>query len=299
MIALKRHKWFGPLFAVFVGAVLWAAPINAFAAGNISTDGNGSLSDQTREVLALSQAAVGKSVANYKFQDADGSEFHIDDYKGKPLIINMIYSSCAESCPPLVMALSDAVEIGRDALGDDSFNVITVGFDTAFDTPEHMALFASAMGVGDDNWQFLGADFADVQGLSDNLGFVFYPTNKGFDHLDQVTVIDGNGVVHTQVYGANFPPTLVVEPLKAILFGTTTPYASIEDLVKRVRLFCTIYDPNLGRYRFDYGIFIHLLAGSTFLLAVGTFLIRQFWRFAAEAKAARIDHHQGSGGRPA
>ncbi|MDH5489507.1 MAG: hypothetical protein OEX17_06190, partial [Rhodospirillaceae bacterium] len=115
-----------------------------------------------------------------------------------------------------------------------------------------------------------------------------------FNHLDQVTVIDGNGVVHTQIYGANFAPTQLGEPLKAILFGTSTPYASIDDLVKRVKLFCTVYDPELGRYRFDYGIFVHLLAGATFLVLVGTFLVRQLWRFAAENKAAKKAANTGN-----
>lgn len=294
--SIHNFRW---ATVAFLAAVVLSYSGPALGAGDISTDGRGGLTDQTREVLAISQAAVGTSVANYTFQDNKGREFSISDYKGKPLVVNLIYASCAQSCPPLVMALADAVEIGRDALGDESFNVITVGFDTSFDTPENMASFAKSLGVGDDNWQFLSTDFQSVQGLSDDLGFVFYQSIKGFDHLDQITVIDGNGVVHTQVYGANFPPTLVVEPLKAILFGTTTPYASVEDLVKRVRLFCTIYDPQLGRYRFDYGIFIHLLAGSTFLLAVGTFLIRQLLRFAAEAKAARLDQRQGAHDRSA
>ncbi|MDH5749540.1 MAG: SCO family protein, partial [Rhodospirillales bacterium] len=101
---------------------------------------------------------------------------------------------------------------------------------------------------------------------------------KGFDHLDQVTVIDSDGIVQTQVYGASFNTPLLVDPLKRIVFGTSTPYASLEDLIKKVRLFCTIYDPALDRYRFDYSIFIRLIVGATFLIALGSFLARELWR---------------------
>ena len=258
-----------------------------FGAGDISTDANNGLSEKTKEVIEISQSAVGRKVGNYKLLGPDGVEYRISDFLGKPLVVNLIYSSCVDSCPPLVTSLGNAVDVSRDGMGAESFNVITVGFDTTFDTPEHMAEFGKDQELADDNWLFVGGELDQILGLSDDLGFMFYPTKNGFNHLDQVTVIDGKGVVHTQIYGANFSPTLLGEPLKAIMFGTSTPYASVDDLIKRVRLFCTVYDPELGRYRFDYGIFVHLLAGATFLLAVGTFLVRQLWRFAAESKAAQ------------
>lgn len=267
--------------------LLLGLPTSAFAAGDITTDANNGLSEKTKQVIEVSQAAVGRKVGNFKLLGSNGTEYRISDFLGKPLVINLIYSSCADSCPPLVTSLGNAVDISRDGMGAESFNVITVGFDTTFDTPEQMAEFGKDQELADDNWLFVGGELDQILGLSDDLGFEFYQVEGGFNHLDQITVIDGKGVVHTQIYGANFSPTLLGEPLKAIMFGTSTPYASIDDLVKRVRLFCTIYDPELGRYRFDYGIFVHLLAGATFLLAVGTFLARQLWRFAAESKAAQ------------
>ncbi|MCK4939355.1 MAG: SCO family protein [Rhodospirillaceae bacterium] len=275
-----------PLFSLALGVLLFGLSTPALAAGDITTDTNNGLSEKTREVIEISQAAVGRKVGNFKLLGADGAEYRISDFLGKPLVINLIYSSCVDSCPPLVTSLGNAVDISRDGLGDESFNVITVGFDTTFDTPEHMAEFGQDQELADDNWLFVGGELDQILGLSDDLGFMFYPTKNGFNHLDQITVIDGKGVVHTQIYGANFSPTLLGEPLKAIMFGTSTPYASIDDLIKRVRLFCTIYDPELGRYRFDYGIFVHLMAGATFLLVVGTFLARQIWRLVAENKAA-------------
>ena len=274
-------------FIIAALGVLLCAPGAGFAAGDISTDTNGVLSEKTKEVIGISQAAIGRKVGNYKLLGAGGAEYRISDFAGKPLVINLIYSSCVESCPPLVTSLGNGVDVARDGMGNESFNVITVGFDTTFDSPEHMDDYGSMLELADKNWLFLGGDMDQIQGLSDDLGFMFYPTKNGFNHLDQITVIDGKGVVHTQIYGANFSPTQLGEPLKAILFGTSTPYASIDDLVKRVRLFCTVYDPELGRYRFDYGIFVHLMAGATFLLLVGTFLVRQIWRFAAESKAAK------------
>lgn len=277
-----------------LGVLLLGVPGSANAAGNISTDGSEGLSAQTRKVIDISQAAVGRKIGNYKLLGGNGKQYRISDFSGKPLVINLIYSSCVDSCPPLVTSLGNAVDISRDGLGDESFNVITVGFDTTYDTPEHMSEYGIDQELADDNWLFVGGELDQILGLSDDLGFMFYQTENGFNHLDQITVLDGKGVVHTQIYGANFSPTLLGEPLKAIMFGTSTPYASIDDLVKRVRLFCTIYDPELGRYRFDYGIFVHLMAGATFLLLVGTFLVRQIWRFYVEGKSKNASEKPGN-----
>ena len=40
------------------------------------------------------------------------------------------------------------------------------------------------------DWEFLSADHATIDGLAADLGFVYVPSPKGFDHLAQTTVID-------------------------------------------------------------------------------------------------------------
>ena len=122
-----------------------------------------------------------------------------------------------------------------------------------------------------------GVDLADIVGVSDALGFVYFRSAKGFDHLSQVTVLDKDGTVYRQIYGENFDVPQLVEPMKELIFGTSAPYASLDDLVKKIRLFCTIYDPLLGRYRFDYGLFIRIGVGIVFIFILGTFVVRE-WR---------------------
>ena len=97
-----------------------------------------------------------------------------------------------------------------------------------------------------------------------------YRSAKGFDHLSQVTIIDAAGVVHGQVYGEAFATPHLVEPLKELVLGTAAPFSSLEDLIKRVRLYCTIYDPAADRYRFDYSLFMQIAIGA---VNVGVLLV--------------------------
>ena len=229
--------------------------------------------------LRVSQNAIGKQINDLTFRDSGGKTVRLSDFRGKPLLVNFIYTSCAHSCGVMTRYLADVYENARDVFGPESFNAITVGFDTPRDTPRRMRSFARRQGVeGSPGWYFLSADAEIVKTLEKNTGFVQFPTGKGFDHLDQVTIIDGTGKVASQVYGATFDKPLLMEPMKELVFGTPAPYRSLADLIKKVRLFCTLYDPAADRYKFDYSLFIQISAGIIIIGSVIIILVRETWR---------------------
>jgi len=228
--------------------------------------------------LAYSQAAIGRKLGNFTFRDRKGNPVDLARYAGKPLIINLIYTSCYNTCPLIVSALYDGVKVAQGAMGKDAFAVVTVGFDTANDTPWRMRAFASTRGVSLPNWSFLSGDEETVAALTKNLGFIYYSSPKGFDHLAQVTVIDGKGKVYRQIYGDTFAPPAIVEPLKELVFGGGIARSGLSGLVNRIRLFCTLYDPRSERYYFDYSIFVGLVIGAGILGTMAVIIGRNVWR---------------------
>ncbi len=238
--------------------------------------------------LEFSQAAIGRSLSDYKLFDREGKPVKFTDYRGKPLVISMIYSSCFHTCPIITQYLARAVDLARSAVGEDGFNIVSIGFDARYDRPDSMKTFARQRGVsGDPYWEFLSAtDAAVMQQLSDNLGFIFTKTQTGFDHLAQVTVVDSEGKIYRQVYGENFNPPILVETLKELIFGNTgSSEISFERLVNKVRLWCTIYDPASNTYRFDYSMVAGL--GVTFIiLFIFIYVIVRMWiRFLSTGSA--------------
>jgi protein SCO1/2 len=142
-----------------------------------------------------------------------------------------------------------------------------------------MRIFARQQGVaGLDGWRFLGADAATIDALAHDLGFVFFRSPKGFDHITQTTLVDAGGRVYQHIYGTEFDAPRLVEPLRrlAIDSGRNVP-ATIANWIDKVRLFCTVYDPARDRYRFDYSLFVAIAAGIISLSALGMFLIHA-WR---------------------
>ncbi|OFZ99754.1 MAG: hypothetical protein A3H35_01825 [Betaproteobacteria bacterium RIFCSPLOWO2_02_FULL_62_17] len=225
--------------------------------------------------LQVSQAAIGRPLGDYLLQDRLHRTVRIADYRGKPLVISFVYTSCFEVCPTGTQFLARAVRSARAALGDSSFNVLTVGFNQPFDAPDSMAAFARQNGISDAAWEFVGADQKIVQSLTADLGFTYYRTPRGFDHLIQVSIVDAKGVVFTQIYGDTFELPMLVGPLKDLLSGQAVRRGGYDGLWNKVKLFCTVYDPATGQYRFSYTIFVELFAGLTFLGALGFFYIRE------------------------
>jgi len=231
-----------------------------------------------KAALAISQAALGRQVGDHQFRDTERRLVSLADFRGKPLIIHLIYTACVHTCPVIAQTLDDHARVARAALGHDSFAIVSIGFDAANDTPERMRAFARQQGLRLENWSFLAADAETVAQLTDELGFIFFASAKGFDHLAQLTVLDAEGRVYRQIYGETFDAPFLVEPLKDLVFGRNSNLTSLDGLINRLYLFCTIYDPAAARYRFDYSIIIGTAIGLVALGTLATILARAVWR---------------------
>jgi protein SCO1/2 len=263
--SLSRRRSLGFLAAGF-GLLSGAVALAAIAPAGGAID--------PERALSLSQSAIGRQLGDYRLTDQFGRPLELARLRGQPLIIHFVYTSCAYVCPALTTRLGAVAKVARAALGDDSFSIVTVGFDTRIDTVEQMRRFARARGIDLPGWYFAAADQATVDRLAADTGFVYAPVAGGYDHFSQLTIVDATGRVFRQVYGADFEPPLIVEPLKSILLGSAAGVRPAAGWLRAVRLICTSYDPKSGRYRFDYSLILEILIGVTCTLAVGIFLLR-------------------------
>ncbi len=220
-----------------------------------------------RQAIEVSQAALGNAVGNVSLLTATGQPVELHDYFGKPIAVSLIFTACVHSCSVTTRHLSRVVQIARDALGEDSFHFLTVGFDYPVDTPEAMRQYARRHGALDRHWEFLAPDDPDgLQQLIADLGFLYQPSPRGYDHTVQVSIIDPDGHVYRQVYGEIFATPLLVEPMKDLVLGRPSPDDGLLTRVgNRIRLFCTVYDAKADRYYFDYSLFVGILIGALVL----------------------------------
>lgn len=239
-----------------------------------------SATQQTLEdqAVARSEAAIGKQLPALTFVDTRGAKITLAELRGKPLLISLVYTGCTDVCPAIIENLRPAIEIGQGALGANSFTTLTIGFDARNDTPERMRSFARARAVDLPNWFFLSGDQQTITRLADATGFVIVPSAGGFDHMAQVSVVDADGRIYQQVRGGVFNPPAIVEPLKDLMFGQRQTLLSFEGISERIKLFCTVYNPNTGRYYFNYSLFVGIGIGIASLLLVLGWLVREVRR---------------------
>lgn len=223
--------------------------------------------------LRTSQAAIGRQTSDLEFVDGQGRPLRLADLRGRPLVVSLVFTRCQSVCSGLTLHLRQTVRIGREALGARSFGVLTVGFDSANDTPERMREYARVRGIVDPEWQVASGDAATLRRFTDELGFTWSPSARGFDHITQVTVLDARGVVVQQVYGEGFAPPELLDPLRQLLLEGDVTRASVRGVFERIRLYCSVYDPGTRRYRFDWSMFAGALPALLVLAVVAAGIV--------------------------
>ncbi len=235
-----------------------------------------------KRAVAYSQAAVKRQIAEFQLVNRQNRTVSLTDFRDRPLVINLIYTACNDFCPTLVQTLYSAVEEAQEVFGQDKFNVVSIGFDARGDTPARMRAFARSQGVDLPNWHFLSAEESVIKDLAANLGFIYFPSARGFDHLAQVSVLDGDGRVYQQIYGVDFEAPALVEPLRSMFNAQPIEYTNVANLVDRIVLFCTYFDPTRSIYAIDYSIIISIVIGALSLLGLATILARAIIRLRQE-----------------
>lgn len=229
------------------------------------------------QAMATSSSAIGRTVTDHVFTDERGRSVRLSDYRGKPLIVPMVYTGCYHTCPLIAHSLLQAVATARQVLPRDSFQVAVIGFEAGVDTPERMRAFARQQGLEQPGWVFLSGDQPAIDALARDVGFTYVRSPRGFDHIAQTTIVDPAGKVYWQVYGSEFRTTAVMEPLKQLVYGRPVRFSEPSSWWDRLRLLCTVYDPSQDRYRFSYAIFIGLFIGLASLAGTAWFFVR-LWR---------------------
>jgi protein SCO1 len=234
--------------------------------------------------IGASQAVVGRLIGEHRLLERDEGPVRLSAFRGKPLLVSFIYTGCFQVCPTNTRALQQAVRALETRFGTNQFNVVSIGFNQPADSPQAMKAFALQHGISFPHWSFLSPPASEVEPLTREFGFSYQATPAGFDHVLQVTLVDAQGHIVRQVYGDEVPADALGEPLKQLLLGAPlAPQSLLADLVDRVRILCTVYDPKTGSYRVDYSLALEVAGGLTFAVVVLLYFLNE-WRGRRRAR---------------
>lgn len=149
------------------------------------------------------------------FTDQSGSAFEISSWFDKPLIISYIFTRCEHACPTLSASISKFIQDNKLKLGED-YRIVSVGFDTANDTPEALRKFGAQFVDSFESWRFVTGSDEEVKRLSEKIG-VFYKKgeNGEWSHTMGVTVVAPGGAVFGRVGGLDYSTGSLTEKITA------------------------------------------------------------------------------------
>jgi protein SCO1/2 len=123
--------------------------------------------------------------ADFSLRDQDGKLASLADYRGQPVILTFMYSTCRDTCPLTAYQIRGAMDqIGRD------IPTLAVSVDPKNDTELNAKRFVNRTGLTGRMRFLLGSEkqLAPIW-----KAYAIRPQGKGFDHSAYVLLIDGNG----------------------------------------------------------------------------------------------------------
>ena len=164
------------LIAVFsLGAIVLAAP---------GDDDDGGVATATTR---FEGAVMPKSLRapDFELENQDGDTISMRDFRGRPVIVTFLYTTCEDTCPVQAQTVRGAL----DELGED-VPAIAIAVDPPRDTPERARAFLSeqhALGRLD----FVLGTRAELRRLWD--GYYVRPQSVTQEHQARFTLVDERG----------------------------------------------------------------------------------------------------------
>ncbi|HET8887350.1 MAG TPA: SCO family protein [Candidatus Angelobacter sp.] len=120
-------------------------------------------------------------------QDGTKVHFYDDVIRGKSVVIDLIYTSCVDSCPLETARLAQVQKMLGDRVGKDIF-FYSISIDPTHDTPKVLKAYAEKYHIGP-GWTFLTGKKADIDLISKKLGLYSEPDPNDRDgHTPSVLI---------------------------------------------------------------------------------------------------------------
>lgn len=130
-----------------------------------------------------------------RLEDQDGRVFSLQDYQGRLLAVEFVYTRCASVCRTMGMAFRQirdrlpAAALGRDIV------LLSISFDAARDDPASLQAYGRAFGADGMHWRIARVHSqADIAPLLAAFGVVVIPDGMGgFEHNAAIHLLSRDG----------------------------------------------------------------------------------------------------------
>lgn len=149
-----------------------------------------------------------------KLVNQDGKVVTNDDFKGKVVLFNFIYTNCKESCPIMTHKFMD-IEKEMQAEIKKGLRLVSITMDPERDTPEVLKKYAESLNANPEYWSFLTGKKEEVDEVLKGFRFLYEKLEDGsFGHSNAIAMIDKKGVWKYQFNILTVPIDILVERVR-------------------------------------------------------------------------------------
>ena len=186
--------------------------------------GNGKLDPGTTQRIPQK----GEDVPDFRLVNQDGKLIHLQDFRGKALLVTFIYTRCPlpDFCPRMndnFRSVQKLLASTPDATQRVVF--LSLSFDARNDTPPVLKHYGSvyrkpASGEKPFEWQFAAPAEKDLPALAQFFGLVYRPDGAQIVHSLSTTLIGPDGKIVEWYSGNDWTPAEAAQAITTLLQRT-------------------------------------------------------------------------------
>jgi len=147
---------------------------------------------------------VGAMFPDVPLLDEDGRTFRLSDHRGKAVALTYVFARCPlpDFCPRMSQQFASARRNLKAGTGATNWQLISISFDAANDTPAVLKRYAGNYRGGDaDRWLFSAAEPKEVGLMAGKIGLTVVAETGSFSHNLRTVVLDTRGRLHKRFDG--------------------------------------------------------------------------------------------------
>ncbi|MBI4909630.1 MAG: SCO family protein [Acidobacteria bacterium] len=169
------------------------------ADNSIEADGRKVLLERPKEAVA-----VGQPVAGVPLKDHRGADVRLDQFAGKVVAVQFLYTRCPmpEVCPRLAATFAALQRRFAARMGADLV-LLSVTLDPRYDSVEELSRYARIWRAGQ-GWRFLTGSEESIRFTAASFGMVYWPEEGVITHTSTIGLIGRDGRLSAVVEGLSF-----------------------------------------------------------------------------------------------
>ena len=151
---------------------------------------------------------VGEYMPKFALYDADGSLFLSESVKGSYVVMNFIFTRCANPnmCPAATARMKDLQDMAKEE-GITDLHQVSITLDPEYDTPGIFTAYARDKGIDTSTFHLLGGPVQIVEDMKVQMGVLAEPDEKEIiRHTMSTALIDPTGKIIYRIPGSMWSP---------------------------------------------------------------------------------------------